>query len=561
MLYIFMLVLQIMVSLLMGLYFMHQLRSQRGSETRVRLDSPQELENLRRLRAVHLNLPLSEQVRPKAFSDIVGQEEGIAALQAVLCGPNPQHVLIYGPPGVGKTCAARLVLEEAKRRSDSPFCKNAPFVEMDATCVRFDERAIADPLIGSVHDPIYQGAGPLGVQGVPQPKPGAVTKAHGGVLFLDEIGELHPLQMNKLLKILEDRKVMLESAYYSPSDHNIPRYIHDVFQNGLPADFRLVGATTRGPEDIPPALRSRCIEIFFKPLNAAQTAQIARNCAKSAGFQLEKGVDMYIGSYSAGGRDAANLVQVAAGIARNHGCTTICIADVEYVLRTGAYMKRPDLQLPGGSAVGKVYGLAVSGAGEGRVLPIVAAAFAHPTGQAPHWQATGIVDRERLRLGSKTVERRSTAAGALENVRSVLRGMGVAVDEYDVHLDFPGGMPVDGPSAGAAMAAAVYSAITGRRLSGSMALTGELGLDGSVLPVGGVPAKVEAALQAGAQLVLIPRDNWQQSFEGDPRVRVADSFEQALDLLLAQLPALPAAPVELAEPTPLLAAGPELSGV
>ena len=62
----------------------------------------------------------------------------------------------------------------------------------------FDERAIADPLLGSVHDPIYQGAGALGSRGVPQPKPGAVTRAHCGVLFLDEIGELHPMQMNKL---------------------------------------------------------------------------------------------------------------------------------------------------------------------------------------------------------------------------------------------------------------------------------------------------------------------------------------------------------------------------
>ena len=170
-----------------------------------------------------------------------------------------------------------------------------------------------------MHDPIYQGAGPLGIQGVPQPKPGAVTKAHGGILFLDEIGELHPMQMNKLLKVLEDRKVMLESAYYAESDRNIPRHIHDIFKNGLPADFRLVGATTRSPEDISPALRSRCMEIFFRPLNASQTAQIARNCAASAGFTLEKGVDLYIGSYSEGGRDAANLVQVAAGIAREEG--------------------------------------------------------------------------------------------------------------------------------------------------------------------------------------------------------------------------------------------------
>ena len=554
------LVLQLVVGLIMGLYFMRQLKRQKQSEGGSKHESHQEMETLRRLRSIHLNVPLNEQVRPKAFSDIIGQEEGIAALQAVLCGPNPQHVIIYGPPGVGKTCAARLVLEEAKRRGDSPFRKDAPFIEMDATCARFDERAIADPLIGSVHDPIYQGAGPLGIQGVPQPKPGAVTKAHGGILFLDEIGELHPMQMNKLLKVLEDRKVMLESAYYAESDRNIPRHIHDIFKNGLPADFRLVGATTRSPEDISPALRSRCMEIFFRPLNASQTAQIARNCAASAGFELEKGVDLYIGSYSEGGRDAANLVQVAAGIARSERRSTIRISDVEYVIRTGAYMKRPDRHLPGGAQVGKVFGLAVSGAGQGLVLPIEAVAFPHEGTTPSAWQATGIVDNEQLNMGAKTVVRRSTASGALENVRSVLKGMGLAVERYDVHLDFPGGMPVDGPSAGVAMGAAVYSAITGQSLRQSMAMTGELGLDGSVLPVGGVPAKVEAALEAGAELVLIPRENWQQSFEGDPRVRVADSFAQALEWLRA--PALPEAetPAALPEPVAVLAAEPGATG-
>jgi len=79
------------------------------------------------------------------------------------------------------------------------------------------------------------------VAGVPQPKPGAVTKAHGGVLFIDEIGELHSIQMNKLLKVLEDRKVFLESAYYSADDRNIPLYIHDIFKNGAPRRFPACG--------------------------------------------------------------------------------------------------------------------------------------------------------------------------------------------------------------------------------------------------------------------------------------------------------------------------------
>lgn len=106
-----------------------------------------ELQRIARMRAKRLNVPLSESARPGCFSDIVGQEEGIRALKAALCGPNPQHVLIYGPPGVGKTCAARLVLEEAKSRADSPFNEDSKFIEVDATCVRFDERAIADAIV------------------------------------------------------------------------------------------------------------------------------------------------------------------------------------------------------------------------------------------------------------------------------------------------------------------------------------------------------------------------------------------------------------------------------
>ena len=143
-------------------------------------------------------------------------------------------MIIYGPPGIGKTAAARLILEESKKNPNSPFGSEAKFVEIDATTARFDERGIADPLIGSVHDPIYQGAGPLGIAGIPQPKPGAVTKAHGGLLFIDEIGELHPIQMNKLLKVLEDRKVFLESAYYSPKI----RTFHIIFMRYFSTVFR-----------------------------------------------------------------------------------------------------------------------------------------------------------------------------------------------------------------------------------------------------------------------------------------------------------------------------------
>lgn len=161
---------QLLVTIVVGIYFYTQRASsaERSPQTAVRAAASM---NAQKMRALKLSEPLAERVRPTKFSDIVGQEDGIKSLKAILCGKNPQHVLIYGPPGVGKTCAARLVLEAAKKSKGTPFLATAPFIEMDATCVRFDERAIADPLIGSVHDPIYQGAGPLGVQAFPSPSP------------------------------------------------------------------------------------------------------------------------------------------------------------------------------------------------------------------------------------------------------------------------------------------------------------------------------------------------------------------------------------------------------
>ncbi|MGZ4111214.1 MAG: ATP-binding protein, partial [Tumebacillaceae bacterium] len=172
--------------MVIGLYFWNQLKSQQSNRSAIEQESKKELEKLRKMRAISLTEPLAEKTRPSKFEEIVGQTDGLRALRAALCGQNPQHVIVYGPPGVGKTAAARLVLEEAKRNAISPFSKDAKFVELDATTARFDERGIADPLIGSVHDPIYQGAGAMGMAGIPQPKAGAVTKAHGGVLFIDE---------------------------------------------------------------------------------------------------------------------------------------------------------------------------------------------------------------------------------------------------------------------------------------------------------------------------------------------------------------------------------------
>jgi len=470
-------------------------------------EAKRETEWINRLRSVALTEPLAEKTRPGSFAELVGQEEGLRNLRAALCGPHPQHVLIYGPPGVGKTAAARLVLEEAKQNPLSPFKENAGFVEVDATILRFDERGFADPLIGSVHDPIYQGAGRMGMAGVPQPKPGAVTRAHGGILFIDEIGELHPVQMNKLLKVLEDRKVFLESSYYNPDDPKIPAHIHDIFQNGLPADFRLIGATTRSPEEIPPALRSRCVEIFFRPLLPDEVAVIAANAATKLGLGLKFAALERIKDYATNGRDAVNIVQLAGSLAITEGRSTIDEVDVEWVIASGQYAPRPQWKIPAQPEVGTVLGLGVQGPNLGMVLEVEAVSVAAPPGKG-RLTLTGLVEEEEVQLGGRRVRRKSMIKSAAENVLTALRlAAGITPDDYHIHLNFPGGMPVDGPSAGLAMATAIYSAITGVPVSNKVAMTGELSIHGRVKPVGGVIPKVDAAAQAGVEKVFIPAEN------------------------------------------------------
>ena len=112
---------QVFFAVVIGVYFWNMLRSQRTNKTAVDKESRKEMEKLRKLRSISLTKPLAEKTRPQSMQDIVGQRDGLRAMKAALCSANPQHVIVYGPPGVGKTAAARVVLEEAKKKPTSPF--------------------------------------------------------------------------------------------------------------------------------------------------------------------------------------------------------------------------------------------------------------------------------------------------------------------------------------------------------------------------------------------------------------------------------------------------------
>ena len=179
-------------------------------------------------------------------------------------------------------------------------------------------------------------------------------------------------------------------------------------------------------------------------------------------------------------------------------------------------------------------GLAVYGPNLGSLLEIEASAVYKGPGQG-RLVVTGAVDEEELTGGSgRTIKRKSMARGSVENVLTVLDNvLGAGSGDYCIHVNFPGGIPVDGPSAGVAIAVAVL-AISGKKVDNYCAMTGELSIQGKVKPVGGIVAKVDAACQAGIRRVFVPRDNCLSIFTDyrDVEIIPVDSIEEVLEMAL-----------------------------
>ena len=472
-------------------------------------ETPHEIkkrEEIERLEGIKLTQSVMELLRPKTLEEIVGQERAVKSLRAKLASKYPQHLILYGPPGVGKTTAARLVLEAVRGIEESPFHSDAPFVETDGTTLRWDPRDMTNPLLGSVHDPIYQGAQKnLADSGIPEPKPGLVTEAHGGILFIDEIGEMDMMLQNKLLKVLEDKRAFFESAYYDPTDEKVPKYIRWLFEKGAPADFVLIGATTRDASSINPALRSRCAEIYFEPLTPMHIVEIVKNAAKKLDVELDDGIAETISEYTIEGRKAINILADAYSLAleksreeKNSDEEKIPkikiekqhIYEVAQVSRLFQFVTK---KASSKSVVGHIFGLGVSGF-LGSVIEIEAVVF------------------PATEKGKGTIRFNETAGSMAKdsvfNAASVLRQVtGKDIHDFDVHINVIGGGNIDGPSAGTAILSALVSAVTGKKIRQDVAVTGEISLQGRVRPVGGVFEKAYGAKQAGIKTLVIPKEN------------------------------------------------------
>lgn len=442
-----------------------------------------------------------EALRPQSLDEVLGQEKAVEAILSKLASSFPQHMIIFGPPGVGKTTAARLAFQEAKKIKTSVFGNDAPFVEVDGTTLRWDPREATNPLLGSVHDPIYQGARrDLADSGVPEPKLGLVTDAHCGVLFIDEIGEMDPLLLNKLLKVLEDKKVKFDSSYYDPADENVPQYIKKLFEEGAPADFILIGATTRDSSELNPALLSRCTEVYFEPLTPSVIKDIVKEAAARIGVKLEPAVPNLISDYTIEGRKAVNILAEAYGLSifrqqhkKGRLKKLLTVDTVMHVIQNARLTPYINVRASEKTEIGRVLGLAVSGF-VGSILEVEAVAFpAREPGKG----------NIRFNETAGTMARDS-----LFNAVAVFRSItGEDLSNYDVHVNIIGGGNVDGPSAGLAIITAITSAVQKRGVRQDVALTGEVSIQGKVKPVGGILEKVYGAKQAGMKAVLIPVDN------------------------------------------------------
>ena len=495
--------------------YLKDIKMQVLRDEKAEIETPHDIkkrEELEAMEKVKLTQSVMELLRPKTLEEIVGQERAVKSLRAKLSSPYPQHLILYGPPGVGKTTAARLVLEAVRGNDISPFAANAPFIETDGTTLRWDPRDVTNPLLGSVHDPIYQGAQRnLAEIGVPEPKPGLVTDAHGGILFIDEIGEMDLMLQNKLLKVLEDKRAYFESSYYDPTNEKVPPYIRMLFEKGAPADFVLIGATTRDASHINPALRSRCAEIYFEPLTPKHIIEIVNNAAKKLNVELDEGIAETISEYTIEGRKAINILADAYSLALNSTKSSMIdeesgepkisleksikitkqnIYEVAQVSRLFQFVTK---KASDEAVVGHIFGLGVSGF-LGSVIEIEAVAF------------------KATEKGKGTIRFNETAGSMAKdsvfNAASVLRKVtGKDIHDYDLHINVIGGGNIDGPSAGTAILAAIVSAITGWKIKQNVAVTGEISLQGRVRPVGGVFEKAYGAKQAGIKTLLIPKEN------------------------------------------------------
>ncbi len=354
---------------------------------------------------------------------------------------------------------------------------------------------------------------------------GAIHRANKGVLFLDEVSSLGPKSQQELLTAMQDKKYPI-TGQSEMSSGAIVR------TEPVPCDFVLVAAGNLiDMQNMHPALRSRIRGYGYEIYMEDSMPDNEENCRKLMQFVAQEvtkdgkiphferaAVDSIIDEArrKAGRkkrltlklRELGGIVRAAGDVAKEEGASFVTKQHVEKAKKLASTLEQQvsqqiiDLKKDykvfnmSGYAVGKVNGLAVMGDGSsGLIMPIVSEVTPSSSKSEGKLIATG-------KLGEIAKE-------AVENVSAVIKKhIGRDVSMYDIHVQFLQTYEgVEGDSASISVAVAVISAMEGIPIDQSAAMTGSLSVRGEVLPVGGVTAKVEAAIEAGARKVLIPSAN------------------------------------------------------
>ncbi|MCL4406917.1 ATP-dependent protease LonB [Candidatus Parvarchaeota archaeon] len=420
----------------------------------------------------------------------------------------------------------RITISVPKLLLDNSNVKNAPFV--DATGAR------EGALLGDVqHDPFQSGG--LGTPAHERVVLGDIHKANGGVLFIDEIANLTPETQIQLLTAMQERKMSITGR----SERSAGAMVKT---NPVPCDFILVGAgNPQSIGNMSPALRSRIrgygYEIYMNetmPDTLENRDKLARFIAQEVAkdkkiphFSREAAIEILNEARRKSDkknaltlklRELGGIVRVAGDLAVERKHKVVFKQDVidakNYAVSfeqqiASRYIKDKkdyDVIQTSGARVGRVNGLAViENSDSGLLLPIEAITTKSMRKGGGEIIATG-------KLGEIAQE-------AVKNVSAVIKTYSKKpLTDYDIHIQFLQAYSgVEGDSASISVAISILSAITGIPIKQSLAMTGSLSILGEVMPVGGITAKVEAAINAGIKEVIIPSSNINDLILSDPK--------------------------------------------
>ncbi len=426
--------------------------------------------------------------------------------------------------------------------------KQVPF--FDAT------GAHAGALLGDVlHDPFQSGG--LGTPAHERVIAGMIHKANNGVLFIDEMATLAAHTQQEMLTSLQEGKFSITGQ----SERSAGAMVRT---EPVPCNFILVAAGNLDTiKNMHPALRSRIrgygYEIYMKetmPDTQENQDKIAvfiaqevnkdkkiphfdQEAVESIIFQARRMANRK-GHLTLRLRELGGLVRAAGDIAKEQNAKVVEKKHIISALHLAKTLeqqiadryieqkKQYEVIVTEGKRIGRVNGLAVIGGGpnySGIILPIEAEVV--PGGESKEIIATG-------KLGKIAQE-------AIKNVSAIVkRYFGEDIRKtHDIYVQFlQTHEGVEGDSASIAVATAIISALKKVPIKQEYAMTGSLSVRGEVLPIGGVSAKIEAAIDAGIKKVIVPKSNMNDIVIDKARLakiqiipveKISEVLEEALD--------------------------------